>query len=74
MLLIVIEGEGMKFITVLWVKETKFGYEKAMKVIHSNHPRFTEGSRFDFGFLSIASDEGYLINIIPGFSTNQTSE
>lgn len=38
-------------------------------VLESNHPRFTIGTRFDYGFLQIALDEGYTVlfigNIIP---------
>jgi len=55
----------MKTIVVKWVPETEFGYEKAMRVIESNHPRFTPGSRFDFGFFNIATDEGYTIVSLP---------
>ena len=54
-----------KKITVQWVKEEEWGYGKAMRVIESNHPRFTVGSRFDFGFFSIATDEGYKIVSLP---------
>lgn len=54
-----------KLIIVQWVPETTYGYDKAMRVIKSNHPRFTEGSRFDFGFFSIATDEGYTIISFP---------
>lgn len=39
--------------------------DKIMRVIESNHPRFSEGTRFDFGFLTIASNEGYVIEILP---------
>lgn len=55
----------MKVIIVRWVKEDEFGYGKAMRVIESDHPRFTKGSRFDFGFMSIATDEGYTIISLP---------
>ena len=55
----------MKFIVVCWVKEDTFGYGKAMRVVASTHPRFTVGSRFDFGFMSIATDEGYTITSYP---------
>lgn len=39
--------------------------EKTMRVLKSNHPRFSDGTRFDFGFLEIASGEGYVIEILP---------
>lgn len=55
----------MKYILVRWVKEDAFGYGKAMRVIESDHPRFVKGSRFDFGFMSIATDEGYTILSLP---------
>lgn len=36
-----------------------------MRVIESNHPKYVVGYRFDFGFLQIASREGYTIEIRP---------
>ena len=55
----------MKTIIVKWVPEQAFGYGKAMRVIVSDHPRFTPGSRFDFGFMDIATDEGYTVISLP---------
>ena len=55
----------MKTIVVQWVPEEASGYGKAMRVVLSNHPRFTVGSRFDFGFMSVATDEGYTVVSIP---------
>ena len=55
----------MKSIVVKWVKEEEYGYGKAMRVIESSHERFVKGSRFDFGFSSIATDEGYTIISLP---------
>ena len=55
----------MKFITVQWIEENEYGYGKAMCVIASSHPRFTVGTRFDFGFFQIANDAGYVITSIP---------
>jgi len=55
----------MKTIVVKWVEESKFGYGKAMRVIESNHERFVPGSRFDFGFFRIATDEDYTIISLP---------
>jgi hypothetical protein len=54
-----------KLIVVQWVPEAKFGYGKAMYVKESNHPRFTAGSRFDYGFFDIATEEGYAILSLP---------
>ena len=60
----------MKKIIVKWVKapEETAGlslYDKEMRVVYSNHKRFVTGSRFDFGFLNIASNEGYIIEVLP---------
>lgn len=40
-------------------------YRTALRVIKSNHPRFTEGTRFDFGFMQIATAEGYTVTVLP---------
>lgn len=42
----------MKTIIVKWVKEEEFGDGKAMRVIESDHKRFSKGTRFYFGFLA----------------------
>lgn len=55
----------MKTIIVRWVEETTYGYGKAMRVIESSHKRFIIGSRFDYGFFSIATDQGYAIISLP---------
>lgn len=55
----------MKIIIVKWVPEETSGYGKAMQVIESNHERFSNGTRFDFGFFSLATDEGYTILSLP---------
>ena len=54
----------MKYIVVQWKPEDS-NYKKAMIVVCSNHPRFCDGTRFDFGFLDIASSEGYTITVLP---------
>ena len=54
----------MKIITVKWESENSH-YGKAMRVILSNHPRFSEGTRFDFGFMKIAGEDGYLVIVAP---------
>jgi len=54
-----------KTIIVQWVKEDTYGYGKAMRILSSNHERFIEGTRFDFGFFNIATDEGYTIISLP---------
>lgn len=55
----------MKTIIVRWVPEKEFGYGKAMRVIESDHKRFSKGTRFDFGFFSIATAQGYTIISLP---------
>jgi hypothetical protein len=58
----------MKTIVVRWVPEPGM-YGKAMRVILSDHPRFTVGTRFDYGFFGIATDEGYVIISHPMMSS-----
>jgi len=64
----------MKTIIVRWVLEDDFGYGKVMRtigygkvmrVIESDHERFVNGSRFDYGFFNVATDEGYTIISLP---------
>lgn len=56
----------MKKITVMWVDTVNDKmYAQEMRVVYSDHERFTKGTRFDFGFLSIASKEGFIIEILP---------
>lgn len=58
----------MKKIIVKWVDCTgqKYSaYEREMRVMYSDHDRFVVDSRFDFGFLQIASTEGFVIEILP---------
>lgn len=44
----------MKTIIVKWVEEKEqWGYGKAMRVIVSDHERFSNGTRFDYGFFNI---------------------
>lgn len=40
-------------------------YGSIPEVVISNHPRFVMGTRFDYGFLHIALDEGYTVFFIP---------
>ena len=53
----------MKTIVVRWVPEVEYG--KAMRVIESEHERFTPGTRFDYGFFNIVTDEGYTVISLP---------
>jgi hypothetical protein len=53
----------MKTIVVRWIPEKEYG--KSMLVIASDHPRFVMGSRFDYGFMGIATNEGYTIISLP---------
>ena len=54
----------MKFIVVQNLFDGDV-YKTAMKVIRSNHPRFSDGTRFDYGFMEIAGKEGYTITVLP---------
>ena len=54
----------MKTIVVKWMPEDSM-YGKAMIVIASDHERFSNGTRFDYGFLNVAISEGYTIIILP---------
>ena len=54
-----------KIIIVQWIPEEEWGYGKAMQVVYSTHPQFITGSRFDFGFFQIATNEGYMITSLP---------
>lgn len=51
-------------IIVKWKIEDSH-YGKSMIVIESAHPRYTRGTRFDFGFFKIATEEGYTIISLP---------
>ena len=56
----------MKKITVKWVKtKNDKMYSQELIVVYSNHKRFKTGSRFDLGFLCLASSEGYVIEVLP---------
>lgn len=58
----------MNTIVVKWIPCKGGMYKKEMRVIESDHERFIVGSRFDFGFFSIATDEGYTIISLPDLS------
>ena len=56
----------MKKITVVWEKtKDDTMYDIEIRVVYSNHKRFTRGTRFDFGFLELASRAGFIIEILP---------
>ena len=52
----------MKKIIVAWFTTQN---DKEMRVVYSDHEKFTKGTRFDFGFMQIASSEGYVIELLP---------
>ncbi len=58
------EIECEKYIQVKWHPENS-NYGKAMIVCLSNHPRFKVGTRFDFGFMQIANEQGYEVDVLP---------
>lgn len=53
-----------KTIIVEWVPEDSF-YRDAMRIIYSTHPVYRLGDRFDFGFYSIATEQGYTVISVP---------
>lgn len=59
----------MRTIIVQWIDSTTNipnGFNPTdMIVISSDHPRFVKGSRFDYGFFSIAIKERYTIISLP---------
>ena len=57
----------MKKIVATWqsTKGKDPMYEKELRVVFSTHPGYVKGSRFDYGFLDLASSEGYIIEILP---------
>jgi len=54
----------MKYLVAQW-KPTNRVYGMTLFVVRSNHPRFVDGSHFDYGFLNLASREGYTVTILP---------
>jgi len=54
-----------KFIKVQWIIDPNNQYGQEMRVRESDHPRFTVGYRFDWGFAGIVGDEGYILEILP---------
>lgn len=54
-----------KIIMVQWINKINTVYNSEMRVILSTHERFVVGSRFDYGFFNIATQEGYTIISIP---------
>jgi hypothetical protein len=58
-----------KVIVAQYDKDFAFSYEKTREgipiVIVSNHPRFTVGTRFDWGYVGIACAQGYTVIILP---------
>lgn len=58
-------GEA-KSIVVQWLETPgDKNYAKTMYVVKSDHHRFVDGSRFDYGFMSVATDQGYRVTVLP---------
>lgn len=56
----------MKKITVKWFPTSNNDlFDKEMRIIYSDDESLTEGTRFDFGKIQSASNEGYIIEIFP---------
>ena len=59
----------MKKITARMEKDSVQPYKdwgnKIPRVIESNHPRFVNGTRLDWGFVQVALEDGYAVEIFP---------
>ena len=53
----------MKFIVVQTRPEDSI-YGSAMYIIASSHDRFNVGDRFDYGFMGISVEEGFLMKTL----------
>ena len=53
----------IKFIVAMLRPEAGI-YKAIPYVISSNHPRFSVGTRFDYGFLQMSLREGYTVTFI----------
>lgn len=58
-------GDVMKTIVVKWVEGNEYCYGEVMRVIESDHKRFSKGTMFSFGFFNVAIAEGYTIILLP---------
>ena len=55
--------EDRKLIRCVWIGETGM-YGSRLHVVYSNHPDYVVGSRFDWGFASVATQrDGYEVQI-----------
>jgi len=55
-----------KSIVVKWVPVANDDFYKVeMRVVVSDHPKYVVGSRFDYGFFGVATEEGYIIVSLP---------
>jgi len=48
-----------------WIEPYAKEEKKIPVVLSSNHPIFTEGMRFDWGFVQVAIGDGYTVTIHP---------
>lgn len=63
----------MKRIKVKWCKDgASLMHGMSMYVVESDHPRFSVGTRFDFGFFMIATREGYEITSCPAVTVKES--
>jgi len=61
-----LQEQPIKFIIAMNRPETG-PYGSCARVIASNHPRFVANSRFDYGFLGIALDQGYTVTFVGNY-------
>jgi len=56
----------VKKIVVVWVETVNDPfYDREMRVVYSTHERFVKGTRFDFGYMTIAGKDGYIVEVLP---------
>jgi hypothetical protein len=59
--------QNKKTIIVKWVKAdpSKSGHDKEMRIVESNHRKYYNGWRFDYGKCEMVAEEGYTVTILP---------
>lgn len=48
-----------------WIEPYHTNSDKIPMVTESNHPRFTQGTRLDWGFLQVAIEDGWAVTVLP---------
>lgn len=42
-----------------------YHYITELRILKSDHPRYKEGTRFDYGYVSLALEDGYTVVLKP---------